>query len=78
LIALGAAVMLVALVALNGLPVWSLVSLAGFPPAIPAWRMLIQHCRQPRELVPAIKATILAAHLHAVLLAASLFMGGWL
>jgi 1,4-dihydroxy-2-naphthoate octaprenyltransferase len=40
--------------------------------------MLIQHCRQPRELVPAIKATILAAHLHAVLLAASLFMGGWL
>ena len=78
LIALGAAVMLVALVALNGLPVWSLVSLAGFPPAIPAWRMLIQHCRQPEHLAPAIKATILAAHLHAVLLAASLFLGGWL
>ncbi|NWG38525.1 MAG: prenyltransferase [Hydrogenophilaceae bacterium] len=78
LIALGAAVMLVVLVVLNGLPVGSLVSLAGLLPVVPAWRTLTRHCSQPRELVPAIKATILAAHLHAVLLAASLFMGGWL
>lgn len=63
--------------ALNILPVITLVSLAGFAPVIPAWRLLEKHCSQPRQLAPAIKATILAAHLHAILLAVSLFAGHW-
>ncbi len=76
-IAIAAAAWLVGLMALNILPVITLVSLAGFAPVIPAWQLLKRHCSQPKELAPAIKATILAAHLHAILLAVSLFAEHW-
>lgn len=72
LIALLAALWVMALVATNVLSVLTLVSLAGFAPVISAWRVLKENCGQPGQLAPAIKATILAAHLHAVLLAISL------
>lgn len=78
LIALTAAVMLGILAALESLPIWSLFSLAGFLPAVSAWRVLQRNCNQPKLLAPAIKSTILAAHLHAILLAVSLFAGHWL
>lgn len=73
-IAFAAAVWLAGLVALNTLPVLALVSLAGFAPVIPAWRTLKQYCSQPQQLAPAIKATILTAHLHAILLAVVLIL----
>lgn len=75
LIALAAASVLVALVWAETLSLWSLAALAGMLPAIPAWRGLSRHCEQPAKLAPAIKATILAAHLHAILLAVSLILG---
>jgi len=77
-IALIAALWLLALIGTDVLPVWTLVALAGIAPVIPAWHVLKNNCDQPAQLAPAIRGTILAAHLHAVLLAASLFLGGWL
>ena len=76
-IAIAAAAWLVGLMALNILPVITLVSLAGFAAVIPACRLLKKHCSQPKQLAPAIKATILAAHLHAILVAVSLFAEHW-
>ena len=73
-IAFAAAAWLAGLVALDRLPVLALVSLAGVAPVVPAWRYLKRFCSQPRELAPAIKATILAAHLHAILLAVALIL----
>ena len=75
LVALLAASLLGALVWMETLPLWSLVALAGMLPAVAAWRGLSRHCEQPAQLAPAIKATILAAHLHAILLAVSLILG---
>lgn len=72
LIVLVAATALVGMVVLEVLPMWSVLSLTGLLPAAAAWHGLQRHCTQPRQLVPAIKATILAAHLHAVMLAGSL------
>jgi 1,4-dihydroxy-2-naphthoate octaprenyltransferase len=75
LIALCAAMAVIILTVVQVLPVLSLLSLLGVVAAIPAWRGLVQHCEQPAQLSPAIKATILAAHLHGLLLAAALFIG---
>jgi 1,4-dihydroxy-2-naphthoate octaprenyltransferase len=69
LIALAA---LLLLIGVGMLPLWSIMSLAGFVPVLPAWRTLKANADQPARLVPAITSTILAAHLHAVLLSASL------
>ena len=73
-IVLLAAVWLIGLVLMNRLPVLSLIALAGMLPAIPAWRALRQYCGEPQRLAPAIKSTILAAHLHAILLAVVLLI----
>ncbi|MEW6133701.1 MAG: prenyltransferase [Pseudomonadota bacterium] len=69
LIALAAAGALVAAVAADALPVWALSSLAAMLPSVGAARQLMQNCRQPRLLAPAIRLTLLAAHLHAIMLA---------
>lgn len=75
LIALAAGAVLLVLVGLRVLPVIALLSLAGFVPSLSAWRALKDKCGQPSQLAPAIRATILAAHLHAILLTVSLFAG---
>ena len=75
LIALVAATVLLVLTEMHVLPVVALCALAGFAPAIPAWRTLRRYANQPAQLAPAIKATILAAHLHAILLAIALLIG---
>lgn len=75
LIVLVAGCVLLGLVGLRILPFAALISLAGLAPAISAWRMLKDQCGQPAQLAPAIKATILAAHLHAILLAVALLIG---
>lgn len=78
LIALAAGVVLLILVMLRLVPNLALLSLAGLVPALFAWRSLKENCAQPSQLAPAIRATILAAHLHAILLAVTLFAGHWL
>jgi len=64
---------LVMLIGKNMLP--SLAAAAGFAVALSlqAARSLIKHAARPKKLVPAIRQTILAAHLYAWLLAAVLF-----
>jgi 1,4-dihydroxy-2-naphthoate octaprenyltransferase len=76
-IALLGAAWLAGLVALDRLPSWAMLSLAGMAPAIAAWLALRRDCRQPARLAPAIKSTILAAHLHAVVLAVTLLTVRW-
>jgi 1,4-dihydroxy-2-naphthoate octaprenyltransferase len=73
LIALLAAVAVVTGVAAGPLPLWSLVSLAGLVPALKAYGVLAQNAEQPAALRPAIQATIGAAHLFGLLLAAAMF-----
>jgi 1,4-dihydroxy-2-naphthoate octaprenyltransferase len=76
-IALAAAVALVSAVVSNALPLVALLSLPGMLPSVAAARQLSQHCRRPSVLAPAIRATLLSAHLHAVMLAAFLAWEGW-
>lgn len=52
---------------------WALASLAGFLPGLQAARLLSRHARDPGHLVPAIRMSILAAHLQPLLLALVLF-----
>lgn len=75
LIAATAAIALAANVMADVLPVQALLSLVGMLPSITAARRLMRDCRRPADLAPAIKATLLSAHLHAVLLAGILFWG---
>ena len=42
-----------------------------------AARHLLAHADRPAELAPAIKLTIAAAHLHGLILAATLAFGRW-
>lgn len=65
---------LVGLVAGGRLPPWSLIALLAGLPALPAARELRRHAAEPARLAPAIRATIAAAHLLAVLLALSLVL----
>lgn len=65
---------LVGLVAGGRLPVWSLAALAAALPAFRAAGELRRHAARPALLAPAIRATIAAAHILAVVLAASLVM----
>lgn len=74
-IAILAGVFLLAMVSSGKLSAWALISLAGILPCIAAWRGLMRHCEAPAQLAPAIKSTILAAHLHAILLAVALLIG---
>lgn len=77
LIALTAALVLIGVVAAGVLSPWALLSLAGMLPSASAARRLKQDCRRPRELAPAIKLTLLSAHLHAIMLALVLMMESW-
>jgi 1,4-dihydroxy-2-naphthoate octaprenyltransferase len=77
LIALAAAVALAAEVASGTLPPLALLSLAAMLPSVGAARQLMQNCRQPRLLVPAIRLTLLSAHLHAIMLALILMTESW-
>lgn len=71
-----AAVALVASVASGVLPGWALASLVGMLPAVKGAQRLSAHAEDPALLGPAIRQTILAAHLQPVILAAIL-MGSW-
>lgn len=73
-LALGLAGVLVP-VMVGVLPAWALLALCAFVPATVAARSLLAHAEQPRLLAPAIKQTILAAHLAAVLMAIGLLIG---
>jgi 1,4-dihydroxy-2-naphthoate octaprenyltransferase len=77
LIAMAAAVVLAASAATGALPALALLSLVGMLPSIVAARRLAQDCRRPSALAPAIRATLLSAHLHAVMLAALLAWEAW-
>ncbi len=69
-----AATWLVLAVGLGHLPPWSLLALPGMAPAVPAAVMLKAHATAPGRLRPAIRATLLTAHLNALLLGAALLL----
>jgi 1,4-dihydroxy-2-naphthoate octaprenyltransferase len=71
-----AAIAMVVPVALGLLPAWTLLALVALLPAIPAARSLLRHADEPARLAPAIKQTIAAAHLSAVLSALGLLLAG--
>lgn len=73
LILLLTAAMLLAAVALGAFPLWALAALLALVPALKAYGVLRQNAEQPAALRPAIQATIGAAHLFGLLLAAALF-----
>jgi 1,4-dihydroxy-2-naphthoate octaprenyltransferase len=77
LIALTAVIALVTAAALGALPVWALSSLVGMLPSVPAARQLLKDCGRPSALAPAIRNTLLSAHLHAIMLALILFLEAW-
>lgn len=70
-----AAVTLVTAVQAGALPLWALASLPGLLPGLLAARLLSVRAAEPWRLRPAIRMSILAAHLQPVLLAAVLFWG---
>ncbi len=59
-------------VTLGALPWTALLALAALAPALAATKGLLAHAAEPRQLVPAIRATIGAAMLHGILLAVGL------
>jgi 1,4-dihydroxy-2-naphthoate polyprenyltransferase len=61
-----------AMILLGHLPLVALISLLPAIASFKAARNLATHAAQPRQLVPGIKLTILAASLHGLLLAAAL------
>jgi 1,4-dihydroxy-2-naphthoate polyprenyltransferase len=65
---------LAGLVAAGTLPLWSLLALAAGLPAFKAARELRRFAGKPARLAPAIRLTIAAAHLYAVLLSLSLIL----
>ena len=77
LIALAAALDLLAGVVAEALTPWALLSLAGMLPSVAAAKRLRQDCQRPWMLAPAIRLTLLSAHLHAIMLALILTMEGW-
>lgn len=74
LILLLALVGLAGLVAVGRLPYWSLLALAAGLPAFKAAQELHRFAAYPAQLAPAIRATIAAAHVLAVLLTLSLIL----
>lgn len=69
-----AASSLLASIVVGALPLWSALGFIGFAPAIPAARSLIVSGGAVVGLAPAIKQTILAAHLVALLTALGLLL----
>jgi 1,4-dihydroxy-2-naphthoate octaprenyltransferase len=64
-----AALALVGAIALGVLPVAAAASLVVWVPAVMAWRQLRRFAATPGQLAPAIKLTLLAAHVQPLLLA---------
>lgn len=71
-IAFCAAFNLVAAVVAGVFPLSALAALLALAPGYKAWRLLRQHAEQPAALRPAIRMTIVSAHLFGLLLAATL------
>ncbi|MDD3529466.1 MAG: prenyltransferase [Gallionellaceae bacterium] len=69
---------LAGLVAGGRLPSWSLAALLAGLPAARAARELRLHAVRPALLAPAIRSTIAAAHILAVLTACGIVLDGWL
>ena len=65
---------LVYLIMIGRLPIWGLIALLAGLPAVKAARELERFAARPYLLAPAIRATLVAAHLCAVLLALSLVL----
>ena len=68
-----AVIALVLAVAMGRLPGLALISLLGVLPVFKAGRILAVHAAEPARLAPAIRMTILAAHLQPVILAGVLY-----
>jgi len=68
---------MVALFLLETVPAWPLLALLAGLPALKAFVHLRQHASQPARLAPAIRGTIGAAHLLAVLLVVGLLLDRW-
>lgn len=76
LILLLAALVLVADMAWGALPLAALGVLVAWIPAVLAWRQLRRFAATPEHLAPAIKQTLLAAHMQPLLLASILLLSG--
>ncbi len=61
-------------VLLDRLPPAALAAVAALPPSLQALHQLRRHAAAPSQLAPAIRSTLIAAHLHGVILAAALFL----
>jgi 1,4-dihydroxy-2-naphthoate octaprenyltransferase len=59
----------------GALPGLTLIAALGMLPALKAEALLRRHADNPERLAPAIQMTIAAAHIHAAMLAALLFLG---
>jgi len=59
---------------LGRLPMASLAALATLPLSLQAQRQLSIHAEDVAHLAPAIRLTLIAAHLHGAILAAALFL----
>ncbi len=68
---------LLGLVAAGWLPTLALLSLLAVLPALAAGRTLSAHAAEPARLLPALRQTIAAAHLHPVILGAILAWEAW-
>lgn len=72
LVALAAHLWLIVLIGRHALPPVAAVACLSLIPALKAARLLLTHAQEPAELLPAIKLTIAAAHVHGLLLVAAL------
>jgi 1,4-dihydroxy-2-naphthoate octaprenyltransferase len=63
-----AALSIITPVVIGALPAGALLALVGLLPAMPAAKTVVTKADTPRELLPAIKQTILSAHLVALLM----------
>jgi len=69
------AIIALLLPALTGrIPTLTLLALLGLLPALPAARQLLRHAEQPERLRPAIRGTLLAAHLTPLILVLTLIL----
>jgi 1,4-dihydroxy-2-naphthoate octaprenyltransferase len=59
---------------LNVLPAAAMGALVAWVPAVQAWRQLRRFAATPEQLAPAIKRTLLAAHVLPLLLAVILLL----
>ncbi len=74
LILLLAALALLTGIAVGTLPLAAVLALLAWVPGVAAWRQLLRHAAAPARLAPAIRLTLLAAHLLPLVLAAVLLL----